>query len=225
MDSISKSHPVYMIFLQVVSSNWDGRPFGHNRHGPKRGKGKWGRAAVPLLEGGTRSPSKTMWPGPRYTSVPSVIFIHPAIWPQQAWANKKSPARGLTFIAASMHGLLRRTCNHNHKVVALASVEIFETSEGQWPWPWWWIGSRSHQHTYTCTTTSMPNDLTVVSRTTTKIWLFEFYEISTFREVWTPVIAFLEGNSKIRLQEAVVQVPYYHQQPSVLSSMPKQRRR
>jgi len=46
--------------------------------------------------------------------------------------DKKSYARGLTVIAAtSMHGLFWPTCNHNHKVVASASVQIFETSEGQ----------------------------------------------------------------------------------------------
>ena len=45
----------------------------HNRHG----------AAVPLL----RFPSNTMWPGSRSTSVPSGIFIHPAISPQQIWAE------------------------------------------------------------------------------------------------------------------------------------------
>jgi len=38
---------------------------------------------------------------------------------------------GLTVIAAIMHGLLRTTCNHNHKVVASTSAEIFGTSEGQ----------------------------------------------------------------------------------------------
>jgi len=43
----------------------------------------------------------------------------------------ESPARGLTVIAASMHGLLRPTCNHNHKVVASASAEISGTSEGK----------------------------------------------------------------------------------------------
>jgi len=42
---------------------------GHNRHGPKR----WG-AVVPS--------SNTMWPGPRSTSVPCGVFIHPAVWPQ-----------------------------------------------------------------------------------------------------------------------------------------------
>jgi len=49
---------------------------GHNRHGPKTGG-----AAVPLLQtAGT--PSNTMWPGPRSTSVPSGDFNHPAVWPQ-----------------------------------------------------------------------------------------------------------------------------------------------
>jgi len=51
---------------------------GHNRHGPKRGGG----AAVPL-SWGAGSPSNTMRPGPRSASVPSGVFIHPAIWPQQ----------------------------------------------------------------------------------------------------------------------------------------------
>ena len=48
---------------------------GHNRHAPKRG------AAVPLSRrAGT--PSSTMWPGPRSTSVLSGVFIYPAVWPQ-----------------------------------------------------------------------------------------------------------------------------------------------
>jgi len=29
----------------------------------------------------------TMWPGPRSTSVPSGIFVHPDVWPQQTWAE------------------------------------------------------------------------------------------------------------------------------------------
>jgi len=38
---------------------------------------------VPLLGRGkgAGSPSNTMWPGPRSTSVPSGILIHPTIWP------------------------------------------------------------------------------------------------------------------------------------------------
>jgi len=31
----------------------------------------------------TGNPSNTMWPVPRSTSVPSAVFIHTAIWPQQ----------------------------------------------------------------------------------------------------------------------------------------------
>jgi len=76
----------------------------------------------------------------------------------------------------------------------------------------------------TCRTTSIPKHVTVASRTT-EIWPFEFREIWTYGEVWTPVIAFLEGNSKTGLRQAVVQVAYYHRQPSVLSSAQKQRRR
>jgi len=49
---------------------------GHNRHGPKRGGG-----AVPLSRS-AGNPSNTMWPAPRSTSVPSGVFIYPAVWPQ-----------------------------------------------------------------------------------------------------------------------------------------------
>jgi len=76
----------------------------------------------------------------------------------------------------------------------------------------------------TCSTTSTPNHLTVASRTT-EIWPFECREISTFREVWTLVIAFLEGKLKIGLRKVVDQVPYYHYQSPVLSSTRKWRRR
>ena len=38
-------------------------------------------AAVPL-SGGAGSPSNTMWPGPRSTSIPSGILIRLAVWPQ-----------------------------------------------------------------------------------------------------------------------------------------------
>jgi len=50
---------------------------GHNRYGPKRGGG----AAVPLSRE-LGHPSNTRWPGQRSISVPSGVFIHPAVWPQ-----------------------------------------------------------------------------------------------------------------------------------------------
>ena len=48
---------------QELSSCWDRRPFGHNRHGPKIG----GYCA--LFCGGAESPSNTMWPGPKPTCI------------------------------------------------------------------------------------------------------------------------------------------------------------
>ena len=59
----------------MISSSWDGRPFGHNRHVPKMG-------LCPFGGGGAGSPSNTMWPGPRPTSVPSGTLIRPAVSPQ-----------------------------------------------------------------------------------------------------------------------------------------------
>jgi len=56
------------------------RPFGHNGHGPKTAP------CVPLL-GGAATPSNTTSPRPRFTSVPSGILIHPAIWPQHICAE------------------------------------------------------------------------------------------------------------------------------------------
>jgi len=52
------------------------QPFGHNRHGPKIG------GCDPFGWGGAGSPSNTMWPGPRPTSMTSSILIHPTDWPQ-----------------------------------------------------------------------------------------------------------------------------------------------
>jgi len=49
---------------------------GHNRHGPKRG------GLLCPFRGGAGSPSNTVWPGPRSTSVPIGVFIHPALSPQ-----------------------------------------------------------------------------------------------------------------------------------------------
>jgi len=65
----------------------------------------------------------------------------------------------------------------------------------------------------TRSTTTIPDHMTAAWHST-EIWPFEFREISTFCKVWTPAIAFLEGNSKIGLRQAVGRVPYYHHQPS-----------
>jgi len=53
--------------LQELSSCWDGRPFGHNRHGPKS------TGLLCPFRGRAGSPCNTMCPGPRPTSIPSGI--------------------------------------------------------------------------------------------------------------------------------------------------------
>jgi len=67
---------------QVVE--WSIQPFRHNRHGPKSVG-----LLCPFPWGRTRSPSNTMWPGPRPTSVLSRILVYPALWRQQIWAKKR----------------------------------------------------------------------------------------------------------------------------------------
>ena len=97
---------------QVLSSSWDGRPFGHSGHGPKIGglcpffggswvpilhneawteaylHAKWrldpsSRLALPpFWGGGAGSLSNAMWPGPRPTCMPSFALIHPTVLPQ-----------------------------------------------------------------------------------------------------------------------------------------------
>ena len=46
------------LYWQVLSSSWNGQPFGHNRHGPNIGAG-----LCPFWEGGAGCPCNTMWPG------------------------------------------------------------------------------------------------------------------------------------------------------------------
>jgi len=64
---------------QELSSCWDGRSFGHNRHGPK----SWGGGCCDLFRG-ELGPHLTlaMSFGPRPTSVPSGILICPTVWSQ-----------------------------------------------------------------------------------------------------------------------------------------------
>ena len=57
---------------------------------------KLGRGLSPLFGEGTGSPSNTKLPEPWPTSIPSGSLIHPAIWPQQIWAENWGlcPCRG-----------------------------------------------------------------------------------------------------------------------------------
>jgi len=80
----------FRLVEQELSSCWDGRPFGHNRHGPRFIRRRlacvckrWKKgAAVPLSVEWNGSPSNTVWPGPMPTSVPSGSLIQLTFWPQ-----------------------------------------------------------------------------------------------------------------------------------------------
>ena len=60
---------------QELSSSRDGRPWPQQTWAEKRG-------LLCPFRGGAGSPSNTMWPGPRSTSLPDGVFIHPAVRPQ-----------------------------------------------------------------------------------------------------------------------------------------------
>jgi len=66
-----------VVYYILIVASWSIQPFGHNRHGPKSVG-----AAVSLFREWVWSPSNTMWPGPRPTSVPSGILIYRTVWPQ-----------------------------------------------------------------------------------------------------------------------------------------------
>ena len=58
---------------------------------------------MPLSVGelGSHLTQRGLGPGPRPTSVPSDISIHPAVWPQKTWAEKKGAAVLLSVGAGS----------------------------------------------------------------------------------------------------------------------------
>jgi len=49
--------------------------------------GKFWRGLCPFFVQGSWTPSSTTWPGPKPTSMPSAILMHPAVWPQRTWAE------------------------------------------------------------------------------------------------------------------------------------------
>jgi len=87
------------------------QPFGRNKHGPKIWRGL---CPPPFEEGRAGSSSNTKSPGMRPTSIPSDIFIHAAIRPQQIWAEKwgMCPFRGGGAVSPpnTMWPIPRPTC-------------------------------------------------------------------------------------------------------------------
>ena len=79
---------------QVASSSI--QPFGQKDMG-------WKLRGCAPSRGGAVTPSDTTSPGPRFTSIPRGILIHPAIWPQQTWA--KTSVGAVTFFLGGAESL------------------------------------------------------------------------------------------------------------------------
>jgi len=104
---------------QVTSTSI--QPFGQNRHGPKIGRGNG-----PFFWG---SPSNTKSPGPRSTSIPSGILVHPAVWPQRTWAENwrlcPFSGGGLSAVScAEMAGLNRSICQTVRRIKMKLSTQV-----------------------------------------------------------------------------------------------------
>ena len=72
---------------------------------------KLGDCAVSPLSGRGRagSPSNTTSPGPRRSSVPSGILIHPAVWPQYTNVTDRTDRTGLDTVDRQRSNSTRRT--------------------------------------------------------------------------------------------------------------------
>jgi len=102
---------------QVASSSI--HPFGYNRHEAK---------TVPLL-GGAATPSNTTSLGPRFTSVPSGILIHPAVWPQQTLAENWGLC---TFRGGELDPRLTQCVKIRQSYTSSSSTSIFVCYAKQW---------------------------------------------------------------------------------------------
>jgi len=94
--------------LQELSSCRDGRPYGHNRHGPKIGE------LLCPFPWGSWVPSNTMSSGHRPISVPSGILIHPAVWPQHT--NVADRTGQTTVRYSTGRTVLQTVAQKRHKI-------------------------------------------------------------------------------------------------------------
>jgi len=113
-------------------------PFGLNRHGPKIS------GFCPFLGGGAGSPSNTVSLRLRLTFLLSGILIHPAVWPQQIWAENW----GAVHIHCTILSLLRifwaTTCYQ--AVVCLSVLSCLSVCEVGILWPNSWMDQDETWH-------------------------------------------------------------------------------
>ena len=73
---------------------------------------------MPLLGRGAWSPSNTKLPGPRPTSIPSFILIHPTVWTQYINVKYRTD-RQTDIIRRTVLRTVGQKRNENEKVPAL----------------------------------------------------------------------------------------------------------
>ena len=114
---------------QELSSCWDGRPFGHNRHGPKSG------GCCAPFRGGAGSPSNTRSLASSPTTVSSGILIHQTVWPQYTNVTDRADRRMASSLGQTV------TCNGCPKT-AIRDAQLAPT-----PKPEVEIWRKSHKRT------------------------------------------------------------------------------
>jgi len=82
-----------------------------------------GGGAVPLSVAGAGSPSNTVWPGPRCTSVPSGILISSTVWPQ--YANVTDGQTDRTSVRSIGRTV---TCNGRPRIVSQSTHAVTKMS-------------------------------------------------------------------------------------------------
>jgi len=90
-----------------------------------------------LLSRGAESPFNTMSPGPRPTSVPNGIFIHPAVCPQQTWAKKWgcAPLGGAAFPCNTMSpGPTSTSLSSGILIHPAIWPQQTRAEKGEWEW-------------------------------------------------------------------------------------------
>jgi len=103
---------VVQLYEQELSSSGDGRPFGHNRHGPKSGG-----CCAPFWGRGAGFPSNTMWPGPSPPPCQvSSWSIQPFGYNTPTWQTDRQTENGLIAQGESFYKrlskiTLEKACN------------------------------------------------------------------------------------------------------------------
>jgi len=124
-----------------------------------------------LVDVATRSilpPSNTMWPGPRSTSVPSGILIHPTVWPEYTNVTDRTDRQDISPVAQGEPLFvtvrpkmikLNKNCHAEKKYTEIEQNSKKETNNSNWSrtlWrntnSWMMVGIRSHNFTILNTT-------------------------------------------------------------------------